>query len=270
MGFCAVKPLFVLYQITFSKCTHSRVAWSLSLCCSTNFYREHNQGVERTRQHSVKNHPQRDYKPCFQACLQTLQRFWSRFAGTTRKVGVKSLFIPIILTKTTFSHLPRRHIMSRHIQDCMSATQRMITWLLSVEERPFSLNTHYLADYREKFLAFYKNERQRYSQSGASSSSQPNPESVNEALAALAKLGLTGIKQEDLWKLHRSDQMEPALAIMADVRAYFQGEHKCSRSVITYILHDTFGCVQLLISGLLTTCPWQLTMNWCVASEEMS
>lgn len=160
--------------------------------------------------------------------------------------------------------------MNRHVQDCMSATERMITWLLSVEERPFSLNTHYLADYREKFLAFYKNERQRYNQSGALSSLQPNPESVNEALAALAKLGLTGIKQEDLWKLHRSDQMEPALAIMADLRAYFQGEHRYSRCILTYILHDMFGHVQLPTSDLPTTCPWQLTMNWCVASEEMS
>lgn len=122
--------------------------------------------------------------------------------------------------------------MIRHIQDRMSATEQMITWLLGLEERPFSLNTHYLADYREKFLAFYKHERQRYSPMGASLSSTPNAENVNEALAALAKMGLTGITHEDLWKLHQSDQMEPALTIMADVRAYFQGKYSFPRFVL--------------------------------------
>lgn len=157
--------------------------------------------------------------------------------------------------------------MNRNIQDCMSATERMTTWLLDLEKRPFSLNTHYLSDYREKFIAFYKNERQRYVKPDTSSTSPPNPENVNEALAALAKLGLVGIKPEDLWKLHHSDQMEPALAIMADVRAYFQGQQRFPRFVLFHILNIH---VQLLISDLLILCPWQLTKNWCVASEEMS
>lgn len=139
--------------------------------------------------------------------------------------------------------------MNRHLKDCMSTTERMITWLLSLEERPFSLNTHYLADYRQKFLAFYKEERQRYTQI---TSSSPTPESVNEALAALAKLGLTGVTQQDLWKLHPSDQMEPALTIMADVRAYFQGKDTVLRATLIYNL---FRHVQLPISVLPITYP---------------
>ena len=47
--------------------------------------------------------------------------------------------------------------------------------------------------------------------------------SVKNALASLAAIGLSGVKAEDLPKLLPPDQMEPALIIMADVRAYFQG-----------------------------------------------
>jgi hypothetical protein len=46
----------------------------------------------------------------------------------------------------------------------------------------------------------------------------------SDVLSNLVKLGFTGLKAEDLAKLLAPDEMEPALNIMADVRAYFQGE----------------------------------------------
>ena len=42
-------------------------------------------------------------------------------------------------------------------------------------------------------------------------------------LAGLVEIGFVGVKPETLTKLIEPDGMEPALAIMADVRAYFQG-----------------------------------------------
>lgn len=42
-------------------------------------------------------------------------------------------------------------------------------------------------------------------------------------MAALVEMGITGIKPEDLFKILPTDQMAPAIDIMADVRAYFQG-----------------------------------------------
>ena len=45
-----------------------------------------------------------------------------------------------------------------------------------------------------------------------------------KVLTGLAEMGLAGIKPEDIPKLFPPDRMEPAIHIMSDVRAYFQGE----------------------------------------------
>ena len=121
------------------------------------------------------------------------------------------------------------------------------SWLLEIEDRPFSLNTHYLSDYKSKFLAHYKGSREKYERSnlsniidqyvhptpsvtnafsfgkGNSNQPQPPPTGITKVLAGLAEIGMSGIKAEDLPKLLPPDRMEPALTIMADVRAYFQG-----------------------------------------------
>ncbi|KAG6857931.1 hypothetical protein C0991_004261, partial [Blastosporella zonata] len=43
----------------------------------------------------------------------------------------------------------------------MESAEERVNWLLKVEGRPFSLNTHYLADYKEKFLAHYRSAREK-------------------------------------------------------------------------------------------------------------
>ena len=150
--------------------------------------------------------------------------------------------------------------MHQHISLCLERTQERISWLLKLEDKPFSLNTHYLADYKAKFLAYYKGNREQQgnadliksinahnnppplpfsfsSTTGASNStsaiSQPQP-SVKGALASLAAIGLQGIKAEDLPKLLPPDRMEPALVIMADVRAYFQGAFVYTRAFFCF------------------------------------
>jgi len=144
-----------------------------------------------------------------------------------------------------------RAIVYQHITVCLERTQERITWLLKLEDKPFSLNIHYLADYKSNFLAHYKGSREQHENMdlirsidayNAPSPSPPPPmfsattaapppkaaisffqPSVKNALASLAAIGLPGVKAEDLPKLLPPDQMEPALVIMADVRAYFQG-----------------------------------------------
>ncbi len=121
-----------------------------------------------------------------------------------------------------------------------------IDWLYAIEDLPFTLNTHYFADYRDKFFAYYKGARQRTengdlttrlkdyvpptSNTGAFGSPNrgavavaSNP--IATALGALAALGIHGVSANDLSKLLPSDPMEPAINIMADVRAYFQGNY---------------------------------------------
>ena len=56
---------------------------------------------------------------------------------------------------------------------------------------------------------------------GTSSTSQST--GIAKIMSGLAEVGMSGVKPEELPRLFPSDSMEPALVIMADVRAYFQG-----------------------------------------------
>jgi hypothetical protein len=118
---------------------------------------------------------------------------------------------------------------------------------LELEDWPFSLNTHYLSDYKNKFLAHYKGTREKYERLdimstiqsynssvssnasffffffGSRSSSTTQPTGIAKIMAGLAEIGMSGVKPGDLPRLFPSDTMEPALVIMAEVRAYFQG-----------------------------------------------
>jgi hypothetical protein len=123
----------------------------------------------------------------------------------------------------------------------MYRTQERLTWILALEDRPFSLNTHYLADYKDKFLAYYRGAREQDRNPRLMSAIQaysppipttglriaghpePSPVGIAKILAGLVEIGIIGVKPEDLPKVIPPDGMEPALVIMADVRAYFQG-----------------------------------------------
>ena len=127
----------------------------------------------------------------------------------------------------------------------MERAEQRIDWLLELENPPFTLNTHYLSDYKEKFLAYYKGAREQdrnmtflnaireYAPPTATQSTpsrsgvaypSPAPAGISKVLSGLVDVGLLGVKPEDLSKLIPTDGMEPALGIMADVRAYFQGK----------------------------------------------
>jgi hypothetical protein len=140
------------------------------------------------------------------------------------------------------------------MKKCLERAEERIQWLLELEVSPFSLNTHYLADYKAKFLAHYKSSRDehnrahlatairdyelesqakaRQSKKGtvSSFSTPAEPIGIAKILSGLAEIGMTGIKPEGLANLLPPDRMEPALIIMADVRAYFQGPSVCQSS----------------------------------------
>ena len=134
------------------------------------------------------------------------------------------------------------------MKKCLERAEERIVWLLELEDLPFSLNTHYLADYKSKFFAYYKGSREEYNRadlmnairdyegstpaptlttSGRSTTKNPvvtvEPTGIAKILTGLAEIGVNGVKPEDLAKLLPPDRMEPALTIMADIRAYFQG-----------------------------------------------
>jgi hypothetical protein len=133
-----------------------------------------------------------------------------------------------------------RTIIQQHIKHCLERTEERISWLFELEDWPFSLNTHYLSDYKNKFLAHYKGTREKYERLDIMSTIQSYNSSVNASvgsfqrsqsptgvakiMAGLAEIGMSGVVAEDLPRLLPSDSMEPALLIMAEVRAYFQGK----------------------------------------------
>jgi hypothetical protein len=52
---------------------------------------------------------------------------------------------------------------------------------------------------------------------------QQSPKGIAQVLSGLAAIGLNSVTADDLVKLLPPDRIDPALNIMADVRAYFQG-----------------------------------------------
>ena len=139
--------------------------------------------------------------------------------------------------------------MTEHIKQCGDRTKERIAWLMDVEKRPYTLNTHYYSDYKDKFLSYYRGCRKMDEDSQltknlqgykphvpsnfiAASSFQTN---MAQILSALPQVGITGTQAADLAKLLPFDPMEPALDIMAGVRAYFQGSHfGISRDCLVY------------------------------------
>ncbi|GLB38018.1 putative TRAFAC class dynamin-like GTPase superfamily, dynamin Fzo YdjA family protein [Lyophyllum shimeji] len=127
-------------------------------------------------------------------------------------------------------------LLQDHLNKCLERTEERIEWLMLLEDRPFSLNTHYLADYKDKFLAHYRTAREKdrhpplLSAIEAYRSKSPSPfgapVGVAKVLASLVEMGIVGVEAEALAKLLEPDEMEPALNIMADVRAYFQVAYK--------------------------------------------
>ncbi|KAJ7779480.1 P-loop containing nucleoside triphosphate hydrolase protein [Mycena maculata] len=133
------------------------------------------------------------------------------------------------------------------VQDYMNqralATQDLISKLIALEEDgPLTLNEHYLADYKSKFMSYYKGAREKIQNPVLATAieayrpEQPLPTDpygnqipltgIAQVLSSLASVGLSGVHAEDLVKLLSPDRMDPALNIMSDVRAYFQVAYK--------------------------------------------
>jgi hypothetical protein len=117
--------------------------------------------------------------------------------------------------------------MKDHIEKCADAAARHIDSLLEEEKEPFTMNEHYFGEYRSKFLAYYKEARLK-----AKSQFIRNLENrddgdmmaaMSETLCSLTRMGLDQADASLLANLLPPDPMDPAIEIMADVRAYFQG-----------------------------------------------
>lgn len=117
--------------------------------------------------------------------------------------------------------------MHGHIQRCADVAEQRITFLLEEEQEPFTLNEHYFMDYRSKFLGYYKGIRQNAESDFLDKiQSEENKQLVGRVTSTLATLGLSNVDPSTLPRLLPPDPMEPAIEIMAEVRAYFQGSER--------------------------------------------
>ncbi|KAG7091489.1 hypothetical protein E1B28_010520 [Marasmius oreades] len=120
------------------------------------------------------------------------------------------------------------NIVQEHMRKRYEETKDRLQWLVKLEARPSTSNTHYFTDYRDKFLDFYHGLRQRDRNPQLIEMCLGNGQSleVRNALSQLAGLGISELKPKDLQRLLPRDEMEPALKIMAEIRAYFQVAYK--------------------------------------------
>lgn len=100
-------------------------------------------------------------------------------------------------------------------------------------EEPTTSNEHYLSDYKAKYLARYRAERKVHSGSGANDSlrgfingTYDHNSLFTNTVSYLQQMGFpSGLNKEDFLRLLKPDASEEALDIMAEVRAYYQGQY---------------------------------------------
>jgi hypothetical protein len=89
------------------------------------------------------------------------------------------------------------------------------------------MNDHLYLEYRSNFLAHYKGawlrEKSDFMKNLENRDDRSKVEALKETLTGLTRLGLESANASSLAKLLPPDPMEPAIEIMAHVRAYFQG-----------------------------------------------
>jgi len=128
-------------------------------------------------------------------------------------------------------------VVNEVITKCYERTLQYIEWNLRCEIGVFTLNEHYFQDYKTKFLTHYRGSRQKglkkslietledHCKSEAQLVNGVDQRPVTRILTGLNELGVqAGVM--DLPKMMESDPYEPALEIMASVRAYFQVAYK--------------------------------------------
>lgn len=136
---------------------------------------------------------------------------------------------------TSDGRLFTRTITTDFLTASADQTLARIRWFIALEARPRTLNEAYYSDYHAKFLSHYKgwrpieaeadddNPRASLTSRLRDHTLESFQNSVNGVLAGLTEMGIIGTQPGDLAKLLPPDPYDPAIEIMASVRAYFQG-----------------------------------------------
>jgi hypothetical protein len=119
--------------------------------------------------------------------------------------------------------------MTNHIKKCCEKTKNRVEWLICLEQRPFTLSEHHYLDYRQKFAAHYRGWRQKdnnptfigHIRQHTSRQVIDTSSPISRVMGALGEMNVSPSPMQ-LVALLPSDPMDPAINIMAGVRAYFQ------------------------------------------------
>jgi hypothetical protein len=146
--------------------------------------------------------------------------------------------------------------MANHVKKCCEETKQRIDWLVRLEQRPFTLSEHHYLDYRQKFAAHYLGWRQRdnnptfinYIRQHMSRQIIDTSGPISRVMSSLSQIGVNPDPMQ-LATLLPPDPMDPAIDIMAGVRAYFQRTYTKSGSLSMkslMFLFDLSSCLQTL------------------------
>lgn len=153
-----------------------------------------------------------------------------------------------------------RNIVSDRISQSLESATTTIRFLYQLEkDQTFTLNDHYLSDYKEKFKAYYSAARKEH-RSGKESSflsglakgmndsvypskntihRTPFAENLCTVISKLAEMGAS-ISPLELAKIIETDSSIESLEVMAEVRAYYQGK-RCPYRVLSYLIFILFN-----------------------------
>ncbi|EGN94811.1 hypothetical protein SERLA73DRAFT_162866 [Serpula lacrymans var. lacrymans S7.3] len=137
---------------------------------------------------------------------------------------------------------------------CVVAAKKRLDAQYDMEREHYTQNEAFYFDCRDKFVTRYRSlfreslqqntvfdKLLECSKMGESLMLQtPFGAKVHAVLAGLEELGITSRQPTELGKLLPNDNLDPALEIMAEVRAYFQVAYKRFADVVPQIIDDKF------------------------------
>ncbi|KAG8898578.1 hypothetical protein FRB99_007344 [Tulasnella sp. 403] len=125
------------------------------------------------------------------------------------------------------------------IRESARGTLDKIEGLCRTEDEPYTQNEHYFFYFQSKLLQRYRLIHRRslgqgdlftalktYDPAASLYGIDDRWDCINNVITNLSRLGIHNVVAEDLAKMFRKEDMEPALEIMAEVRAYFQVAYK--------------------------------------------
>ena len=118
-----------------------------------------------------------------------------------------------------------RDIVDDTLDSLVARTRELLVKTAELEQRPYTMNAHYLADVKSKIQARLMDTRYPDPTDSSDVGIVTYPtraQTVKEVLAGLQRLGFEGLGEADLAKLRPTDRYTREIEVMALVCAYWK------------------------------------------------